>query len=271
MKTLVFLFFAIFLFFSSNRQESKNYFNSFAGDTAISLGKNFYTNDLGDTTIFTLSKGLYRIIFDKGINNQVDLDFQVIDDNNKKINTSETEGYSDFYNEYTGKLQFIATANQPIKDELLGKLYKIYSKNIKKTAPHFTFKDIEGNEYSNESLMGKIVVFNFWGVSCRPCVAEIPHLNNLVNKYNSREDVIFLALTSDPVERLREFLQKRPFNYHHISIKNDVDLIVKIIDLDIIALPTHAIIDKNGNVVFQYLGDHKEIERLISESIEKLN
>ena len=49
-------------------------------------------------------------------------------------------------------------------------------------ASDFNATDLEGNEYSLSNLKGKIRVLNFWFTTCKPCVEEIPALNELVKK-----------------------------------------------------------------------------------------
>lgn len=57
------------------------------------------------------------------------------------------------------------------------------SELVDTVAPPFSVTDINGNEYSLESLKGKIIVLNFWFVECKPCVQEMPELNELVEIY----------------------------------------------------------------------------------------
>ncbi len=62
-----------------------------------------------------------------------------------------------------------------------------------------------GNE---PSLNGKLVVIDFWFINCAPCVASIPHLNDLVAQYKN-EKVAFLAVTDDSQKKVEDFQRKR--------------------------------------------------------------
>jgi thiol-disulfide isomerase/thioredoxin len=68
--------------------------------------------------------------------------------------------------------------------------------------PLFKAKTMNGNLVSTESLMGRVVVLNFWAIHCKPCIAEIPGLNDLVEMYQ-KKDVVFLAIAGNTNEQLK--------------------------------------------------------------------
>ncbi|MEK9517712.1 MAG: TlpA disulfide reductase family protein, partial [Flavobacteriaceae bacterium] len=84
---------------------------------------------------------------------------------------------------------------------------------IGKPAPPFSVKTLSGDNYSDQSLLGKTVVINFWFIKCKPCVDEIPKLNKLVKKYIHNKDVVFLSISFDQEKDNRSFLEKNPFKY----------------------------------------------------------
>ena len=66
-----------------------------------------------------------------------------------------------------------------------------------------------GARSSWEALEGKVVVLEFWATWCGPCVAAIPHLNELSDKYKDKP-VQFISITDEPREKVETFLKKRP-------------------------------------------------------------
>lgn len=75
-----------------------------------------------------------------------------------------------------------------------------------------TFEDINGNTHTLESLKGKVVIMNFWFIQCKPCVAEIPNLNELKAKFKDKP-VVFFAVALDSKPALQTFLETHPFDF----------------------------------------------------------
>ncbi len=46
-------------------------------------------------------------------------------------------------------------------------------------APEFSFKDQSGKELSLSQFRGKVVLVNFWGTFCPPCIDELPSMQQL--------------------------------------------------------------------------------------------
>jgi len=54
----------------------------------------------------------------------------------------------------------------------------------------------------------KLFIINFWGTWCSPCIPEMDSLAKLQAKFTSQIQII--GLSDDPVERLRNYLAKKP-------------------------------------------------------------
>jgi len=65
------------------------------------------------------------------------------------------------------------------------------------TAPDFTLQDKDGKPWSLREHRGKVVVMNFWTITCQPCVEEMPSLINLAEIAKRRDDIELVAVTSD--------------------------------------------------------------------------
>ncbi len=122
------------------------------------------------------------------------------------------------------------------------KFKKRISYQIGETISPFDYTDIYGKEVSSQSLKGNVIVLNFWGTWCAPCIKEIPELNELVQKYkNHKVSFIAPAVNTDKDMLVDKFLTKHPFLYDIVIIEGD--------NYSISTFPTHIIINQKNEVI----------------------
>ncbi|MGF7230956.1 TlpA family protein disulfide reductase, partial [Arachidicoccus sp.] len=99
------------------------------------------------------------------------------------------------------KLIANGSINRIIKQEadLHYRFYKMEGKQL----PGFNFKDLDGNVYNNQNCVGKTLVINTWFVTCTACIHEMPDLNQLVDQYKDRNDVLFLGFCLDSPDKVK--------------------------------------------------------------------
>jgi len=54
-----------------------------------------------------------------------------------------------------------------------------------------------GKEINLKSLKGKVLFINIWATWCPPCVAELPSIERLYERFAGRDDVAFLLISQD--------------------------------------------------------------------------
>ena len=64
-------------------------------------------------------------------------------------------------------------------------------------APDFTLQDQHGKPWRLRDQRGKVVVMNFWTMTCQPCVEELPSLLDLVEIVGKRDDIEVVAVSTD--------------------------------------------------------------------------
>jgi alkyl hydroperoxide reductase subunit AhpC len=129
----------------------------------------------------------------------------------------------------------------------------------------FSVQDMNGNNYSIESLKGKIIVMNFWFVECKPCIMEMPELNELTDKYKN-SDVVFLGFATNNKPKIEDFLKTKTFKYHIIPASKQV-----VESYQVEAFPTHIIIDKQSIIRYHTIGLGPNTIQEIEENIQKLS
>src|SRR5262249_12106963 len=74
-------------------------------------------------------------------------------------------------------------------------------------APDFTFTDLEGRSHKLSDYRGKVVLLDFWGAWCAPCVAEAPKLLAAYEKYHDRGFEILGLDTIDTRDKVVAFIE----------------------------------------------------------------
>ena len=64
-------------------------------------------------------------------------------------------------------------------------------------APDFTLTDHSGKPWRLRDQRGKVVVMNFWTVTCQPCVEELPSFIDLAELTANRDDIEVVAISTD--------------------------------------------------------------------------
>lgn len=138
---------------------------------------------------------------------------------------------------------------------------------LNKKLPDFKLWDINGNEFSSVQLNnGKPTLINLWAIKCKPCVEEIPKLNELKEKYNDKMN--FVAITENTCKKddLKNFLERKPFGY--IMLENGEQYKKT---LKIHALPRNLFVDKDGIIRYIQVNYPCEINRETGETIYSEN
>ena len=64
-------------------------------------------------------------------------------------------------------------------------------------APDFSLPTRDGSEWKLSEQRGKVVVMNFWTVTCRPCIQEMPTIELLAEIVEPWGDVEVVAISTD--------------------------------------------------------------------------
>ncbi|KIA98531.1 redoxin [Flavobacterium sp. KMS] len=129
--------------------------------------------------------------------------------------------------------------------------------------PKFSFKDLNGNLVSNETMKGKIIVIKCWYIHCAACIKEFSDVNKLAEKYKDRKDILFVSLAEDTPEQLKVFLARKPLSY---SVIPNMKIYMNE-TLQLNAFPTHFIINKEG-LITKVLNNYKSLEVALEKESE---
>ena len=129
--------------------------------------------------------------------------------------------------------------------------------------PNVAVTRLDGSTIDLMTLRGKPVVINWWHTTCSPCIAEMPELNKLVEKYEGH-DIEFLAIANNEMAELTPFLKRHPFAYNIALGDEEAMRILGQI------YPRHVIIDGDGKVVLDLNSGSSDVIDQIDAVISSL-
>ena len=133
-------------------------------------------------------------------------------------------------------------------------------------SPSFSLRAVNRPEFGAAKLEGKVVVLNFWFIGCPPCMAEIPRLNDLREKFKTNDDVVFVALTADEEHAVKKFLESVKFDYNIVAdAKPTLD------SFRFSGYPKNIVLGKDGKIVYWRSTVHawERFESVIKAELEK--
>jgi cytochrome oxidase Cu insertion factor (SCO1/SenC/PrrC family) len=116
----------------------------------------------------------------------------------------------------------------------------------------------DGELVTNETLKGKVVLFDFWYISCRPCWVKFPELQRIHDQYKDDPNMVIYAVNR-PTDRDKPgelFSRIEDKQYTFPVLKGTQEIMDA---FDVYVYPTVVLLNKEGQVVFMgELEDAKE-------------
>ncbi|MCX6319032.1 MAG: TlpA disulfide reductase family protein [Bacteroidetes bacterium] len=155
----------------------------------------------------------------------------------------------------------------PAQDDILARFEQFRNKMLNKPLPHFELKGLDSTVWESAQQTGKIIVINCWFTTCKPCIQEMPELNDLVEA-NKNKYVLFLAPAPEDGALIRKFLTK--YTFHYIILTSALDYFN---NAGIENFPTHLVVDKTGIVREVFIGFainiREKLQVVIDEWLDK--
>ncbi|MGB5283088.1 MAG: TlpA disulfide reductase family protein [Polyangiales bacterium] len=118
-------------------------------------------------------------------------------------------------------------------------------------APDFSLPEQGGGEWKMSEQRGKVIVMNFWTVTCRPCIQEMPTIELLAEMTEDWGDVEVVAVSTDRTWAEVETIIPRT---SRITSLLDADRKVVTEQFGTKLFPETWIIDADGLVRFRFDG-----------------
>jgi thiol-disulfide isomerase/thioredoxin len=139
-------------------------------------------------------------------------------------------------------------------------------------APDWFATTLGGLPVTMRSLRGQVVVLDFWGTWCPPCIAWLPHMVALEKQYGPR-GVEFITVNIEPgrtperhLEIVRDFMARNKYAFPVIVDSDSTVMHAHGIQI----FPTVMVVDANGRIRYASSGASNEVEASLVSQLDDL-
>ena len=136
-------------------------------------------------------------------------------------------------------------------------------------ATNFVLENIDGDVIElNEHIGEGPILISFWATWCKPCKEELPHVQELLEKYEEKGLTVFAISTDSEksVAKVKPYIKSHNYTFEVLLDTNSE--VAR--SYYVRSVPFTLIIDKSGKIVYQQLGYRKGDEIKVEEVISKI-
>lgn len=133
----------------------------------------------------------------------------------------------------------------------------------KKIVPDFELTTLSGEYLTAEDLRGKVLLLDFWGTWCPPCVASVPSLRSLSHRLKDDPFQLVSISTDQDEKALREFVTKNQMDWPQVWDQGQAFTR----QCGIHGFPTYVLVSPEGEILRVVSGWGTGTERDLSSRI----
>jgi thiol-disulfide isomerase/thioredoxin len=114
----------------------------------------------------------------------------------------------------------------------------------KEVAPRFHATTTSGQKFNNESIKGKVVLFEFWATWCGYCDHEAPYVDQIAKEFADKGLIVLAIDVGESKKTVKKYLEAHPRSVP-IVMMEDTNLAAM---YQATVYPIYVLIDREGNV-----------------------
>ncbi len=131
---------------------------------------------------------------------------------------------------------------------------------------NWNLKSTDGTEFNlEEKFKDKVVFINFWATWCPPCIAEMPTIEKLYQKY--KDKIAFAMISKEDIGMIEDFRNRNKYTFPVYQIEMDIP---EVFNLTII--PATFIISPDRKIALKHVGgadwSHEDVMKYLDELID---
>src|SRR5581483_8695904 len=116
--------------------------------------------------------------------------------------------------------------------------------NTREPAPRFHARSMDGHNYDNESLKGKIVLIQFWTTWCPYCKSDAPAFETVVHDFAQKGLLALAVNVGESKKKVKKFLEESPPPCE-VVLTEDTNLAAYFAAN---SYPIYVLLDKDGRI-----------------------
>lgn len=117
-------------------------------------------------------------------------------------------------------------------------------------APRFHAKTLGGENYTNDSIKGKVVLLEFWTTWCPYCKEEEALVDAVDREFGAKGVLVLAVDVGESKKKVKQYLQEHPRSCR-IVMTEDTNLAAM---YQANSYPIYVVIDRDGNIAAEQRG-----------------
>jgi thiol-disulfide isomerase/thioredoxin len=121
-------------------------------------------------------------------------------------------------------------------------------------APRFRARTTTGEQFNNESIKGKVVLFEFWTTWCKYCEQEASLVDDIAKEFSGKGLIVLAVDVLEPDQKVKKYLLDHPRTVP-IVLTKDTNLAAM---YNAQVYPIYVVIDRDGTIAAEQRGSAGE-------------